>query len=209
MTEGGRRQLGRNLLVVAQLAAALALLATAAVAVRSADALLDGPQGYDPRGVLAFDVTLSHARYSEPAEPARLRARARARLAELPGVESVGGHQRAARAATGTTRPIEVEGQPLAKGTDPPEVEARSATPALFATLRLPLLRGRGLEAARRRRTGGRWRWSAARSPQRFWPGEDPIGKRFRVVSDDADAPWLTVVGVSGDVIHQWLMRRN
>ncbi len=54
VTEGGRRQVGRNILVVGQLTAALALLVTAGDAGRSARALIDGPQGYEPRGVLAL-----------------------------------------------------------------------------------------------------------------------------------------------------------
>jgi putative ABC transport system permease protein len=44
---------------------------------------------------------------------------------------------------------------------------------------------------------------------QRFWSGQDPLGRRFRTVSREGDAPWLTVVGISGDVIHQWLTRRD
>ena len=166
MTESGRRQLGRNLLVVTQLAAALALLATAAVAVRSADALLHGPQGYDPRGVLAFDVTLSANRYSEPERRRAFVREVEARLAELPGVPSVAVTNALPGRPNAFTRPIEVEGQPLAKGVDPPEVDTRVATPSLFETLRLPLLSGRGLEAADTQDGRSRWRWSAARWPR-------------------------------------------
>jgi putative ABC transport system permease protein len=42
---------------------------------------------------------------------------------------------------------------------------------------------------------------------QRFWPDADAIGRRVRIAA--ADDPWLTVVGVSGDVIHDWFGRRN
>jgi putative ABC transport system permease protein len=42
---------------------------------------------------------------------------------------------------------------------------------------------------------------------ERYWPGRDPLGRRFRL--GDEHAPWLTVVGVSGDHIHQWFTRRN
>jgi putative ABC transport system permease protein len=44
---------------------------------------------------------------------------------------------------------------------------------------------------------------------QRFWPGQDAIGRRFRTVDPARETPWLTVVGISGDVVHQWVMRRN
>ncbi len=208
VTPGGRRQVGRNLLVVGQLTAALVLLVTAGVAVRSALALLDGPQGYEPRGVLAFEVTLPEARYGEGEEQRGFVRALEARLAELPGVESVAVTNSLPGRSGYSQRPIAVEGQTLAEGQEPPQVEARVMTPLLFATLRLPLLAGRGLEPA----DGAGSRPVAVVSRafvERFWPGQDPIGRRFRVLSGDQDTPWLEVVGVSGDVIHQWVMRRH
>jgi putative ABC transport system permease protein len=209
VTAGGRRQLGRNVLVVGQVTAALALLVVAGDAVRSAAALLDGPQGYEPRGVLAFDVQLPQTRYSEPSSQRAFARDVIARLAALPGVESVGASNRIPGRQSYSTRGIEIEGQPpLAEGVEPPQVESRTATPGLFATLRLPLLAGRGLEEADTDEARPVAVVSRA-FVQRFWPGQDPIGKRFRLASDDAKTPWLEVVGVSGDVIHQWVMRRN
>jgi putative ABC transport system permease protein len=208
VTAGGRRQLGRNVLVVGQVAAALALLVVAGDAVRGARALLDGPQGYEPRGVLAFDVTLSDVRYSDPQKQRAYVRDVLARLAELPGVESAAATNTIPGRGGYSTRPVAIEGQALAEGVEPPQVEARVATPGLFAALRLPLLRGRSLEDADTEE--GREVAVVSRAfAERFWPGQDPIGQRFRVVSGDADTPWLAVVGVSGDVIHQWVMRRN
>jgi putative ABC transport system permease protein len=208
VTAGARRQLGRNVLVVGQVAAALALLVVAGDAVRGARALLDGPQGYEPRGVLAFDVTLSDVRYSDPQKQRAYVRDVLARLAELPGVEGAAATNTIPGRGGYSTRPVAIEGQPLAEGVEPPQVEARVATPGLFAALRLPLLRGRGLEDADTEE--GREVAVVSRAfAGRFWPGQDPIGRRFRVVSGDADTPWLAVVGVSGDVIHQWVLRRN
>jgi putative ABC transport system permease protein len=207
VTAGGRRQLGRDVLVVGQLSAALALLVTAGVAVQSARSLIHGPQGFEPAGVLAFDVKLADTRYSAP-ETQRVFVRdVLARLAELPGVESAAATNSLPGRQGYSTRPIEVEGQPVPEGSDPPEVEARVATPDLFRTLRLPLVAGRGLEEA----DGAESRSVAVVSrafAERFWPGQEAIGRRFRMAGAK-DAPWLTVVGVSGDVIHQWVMRRN
>ncbi len=208
VTEGGSRQRGRNLLVVAQVAGALTLLATAGVAVRSADALVNGPQGYEPRGVLAFDVILSDAHYSEPEKRRSFVREVEARLAELPGVERVGAANTLPGRGGFSSRPIEVEGQPLAKGHEPPSVESRAATAGLFDTLRLPLERGRGIVATDTEDTEAVAVVSRAMA-ERFWPGQDPIGKRFRLAGDDGGAPWLRVVGVSGDVIQQWVLRRN
>ncbi len=209
VTAGGRRQLGRNVLVVGQVTAALALLVVAGDSVRSAAALLDGPQGYEPRGVLAFDVRLPETGYSEPAKQRAFVRDVIARIAELPGVESVAASNTIPGRQGYATRGIAVEGQPApAEGVEPPQVEARTATPGLFGTLRLPLVAGRGLEEADTAESRPVAVVSRAFA-ERFWPGQDPIGKRFRLASDDANTPWLEVVGVSGDVIHQWVMRRN
>jgi putative ABC transport system permease protein len=208
VTEGGRRQVGRNILVVGQLTAALALLVAAGDAGRSACALIDGPQGYEPRGVLAFETTLSDARYSEADKQRGFTRALLDRLAELPGVTSVAATNSLPGRNGYTTRGVELEGQPIAEGSDPPQVEARSVTPDFFATLRLPLVSGRGLEAADQDDSLAVAVVSRAFA-HRFWPGQDPIGKRFRMVAGDKDTPWLSVVGVTGDVIHQWIMRRN
>jgi putative ABC transport system permease protein len=208
VTEGGRRQVGRNLLVVGQLTAALALLVAAGDAGRSARALVEGPQGYEPKGVLSFEVTLSDARYSDAEKQRGFARDVLGRLAELPGVTSVAATNSLPGRNGYTTRGILVEGQTLAPNTDPPQVEARVVTPDFFATLKLPIVQGRGLEAADR--DGGRQVAVVSRAfAARFWPGQDPIGKRFRMAAGDEDTPWLAVVGVTGDVIHQWIMRRN
>jgi putative ABC transport system permease protein len=208
VTEGGGRQLGRSILVVGQLAAALALLVAAGDAGRSARALIDGPQGYEPQGVLAFETTLSDARYSEPAKQRRFARELGDRLAELPGALSVAATNSLPGRNGYTTRGVEIEGQPIAEGSDPPQVEARSVTPDFFRTLRLPLVAGRGLEAADKEDSLAVAVVSRAFA-RRFWPDQDPIGKRFRVAGAGHDAPWMSVVGVTGDVIHQWIMRRN
>ncbi len=208
VTEGGRRQVGRNILVVGQLTAALALLVAAGDAGRSARALIDGPQGYEPRGVLAFErrcrTRATPRRTSSAASraPCWIASRScRASRASRPPTRC--------RAATATRRAgSRSRAQPLAPGADPPQVEARVATPGLFATLRLPLVQGRFLEEADKEE--GREVAVVSRSfAERFWPGQDPLGKRFRMAEGDKDTPWLAVVGVTGDVIHQWIMRRN
>lgn len=208
VTVGGARQRGRNVLVVAQLTAAVVLVATASLAVRSADNLLNGPQGFEPRGVLVFDVALSEARYPEPEMRRGFVRDVTARLSELPGVSAVAVANMLPGRGAYSSRPVEIEGQPLAEGSEPPQVEARSVTPTLFETLRLPLLQGRGLEPGDDEDAPGVAVISRSMA-ERFWPGLDPIGRRFRVARKDEDAPWLQVVGVSGDVIHQWVMRRN
>jgi putative ABC transport system permease protein len=207
-TAGRGRQRGRNVLVVVQMAAALVLVATAGLAVRSSLALLNGPQGYDPERMLTLDVGLSERAYPEPQKRLDFVRDVSARFAALPGVTAVTAANVLPARGGNNWRGVEIEGQPLAKDTEPPNVDARWVEPNYFAVMRLPLLQGRALEEGD---DGDAPRVAVvSRSfAQRFWPGQDALGKRFRTVAREGDAPWLTVVGVSGDVIHQWVTRRN
>ena len=89
-------------------------------------------------------------------------------------------------------------------------MDARWVEPNYFAVMRLPVLQGRGIEESDDEKSRPRRRSSAASFAQ-------TLLARARTRSDGAsapstqerDAPWLTVVGISGDVIHQWVMRRN
>jgi putative ABC transport system permease protein len=207
-TAGRIRQRGRNVLVVVQMAAALVLVATAGLAVRSSLALLNGPQGYDPERLLTLDVSLSERAYAEPSQRMAFVRDTTARLEALPGVTAVTVANVLPARGGNNWRRVEIEGQPLAKDVEPPLVDGRWVEPNYFATLRLPLLQGRGIEESD----------DADSLPvvvvsrsfaRRFWPGQDAVGKRIRTVAADGNSPWLTVVGVSGDVIHQWVMRRD
>lgn len=208
VTVGASRQHGRNLLVVAQMAAALTLIATAAVALRSANSLLNGPQGYDPQGLLTFDVELTEKRYAAAEDRALFARNAATRLSEIAGVTAVGVANVLPARGANTSRPVEMEGQPLAKNAEPPHVDARWIEPGYFDAMRLPILEGRGVEAGDE---GDRLPVAiVSRSmANHFWAGDTAIGKRFRAVTKEGDGPWLTVVGICGDVVHHWFGTRN
>jgi putative ABC transport system permease protein len=207
-TVGGARQRGRNALVVFQMAAALVLMATAGLAVRSAQGLLRGPQGYDPDRLLTFDVRLSGRTYDDPARRLTFVRDVRERLARLPGVTDVTAANVLPARNGNNWQGVEIEGQPLAKDADPPSVDARWVEPNYFAALRLPVVQGRGIEESDVEKSLPVVVVSRSFA-QRFWPGQDAIGRRFRTVDPARETPWLTVVGISGDVVHQWVMRRN
>ena len=207
-TAGVGRQRGRNVLVVVQMAAALVLVATAGLAVRSSLLLLHGSQGYDPDRLLTFDVSLSDRTYAEPQKRLAFVRDASVRFAALPGVTAVTVANVLPARGGNNSRGIEIEGQPLAKDVDPPSVDVRWVEPGYFQVMRLPVLRGRAVLETDQ--AGSLPVVVVSRSfADRFWPGQDAIGKRFRNVGDEGEKPWLTVVGISGDVIHQWVMRRD
>jgi putative ABC transport system permease protein len=208
VTAGGSRQRGRNALVVVQFAAAMALVATAALSLRGALALVDGPQGYDPDGAIAFDLELPEKAYADPARVRAFVRDATERLRATPGVQEVGVVNVLPARWTSRTRGIEVEGRPGQLEAEAPPADARWIEPGYFGVMRVPVLRGRAIEE-RDDEQAPRAAVVSRSMADRFWPGEDPLGRRFRAVTKEGDAPWLTIVGVSGDVVHQWLGRRN
>jgi putative ABC transport system permease protein len=205
-TAGASRQRGRNALVVAQVAFALTLLVVAGLALKSVHAMLEGPQGYDTGQLLTLQITLPEGRYKEDATRRAFARDVSARLAELPGAAHVGYANVLPGRGNNSTRPIQVEGEPPIDPSDPPSANYRTVSPSYFETLRLPVVSGRPLgdqddENALNVAVVSR---SFA---QRYFPGRDPLGRRFR--SGGEDAPWVTVVGVCGDVIHHWFSSRN
>ena len=204
-TVGATRQRGRSLLVVTQVAGALALVVVAGLAVKSARTLLLGPQGYDPDRLLTLQVTLPEGGYREPSARRAFARDVEERLAAIPGVQGTGLANVMPARNNNSSRSIQVEGEPVADKSDPPIVDYRTVSPGYFETLRLPLVAGRGLLASDDE-TAPAVAVVSRSLAERYWPGRDPLGRRFRLGDDRA---WLTVVGVSGDHIHQWFSRRN
>ncbi|MEP7009758.1 MAG: ABC transporter permease [Acidobacteriota bacterium] len=199
-------QRGRSALVIVEVAAGLVLLVSAALCVRGATRLLDGPQGYDPDHLLTLRVTLDEARYPDDASRRAFARGAVARLAAQPGVASVA--EANVMPATGNNNvfPLAIEGEAPPDKSDPPQVDGRMVSPRYFETLGLPILSGRGIAASDGPDTLPVAVISRSMA-ERYWPGRDPLGKRFR--AGEEGQPWLTVVGVAGDHIHHWFNRRN
>jgi putative ABC transport system permease protein len=211
VTAGVGRQRGRNALVVVQVAGALALVATAGFAVRSAHLLLNGPQGFDPDGLLTLGVSLSETRYADAARKAAFAREAEARLVALPGVSRVTVASTLPASNNWATRSIEIEGEPLREGVEPPRADAGFVSPGYFETLRVPIVAGRDFHGGDDESASPVAIVSRAMA-ERHWPGQDAVGRRFRVVGKNPEGreeSWVTVVGVSGDVIAHWVMKRN
>ena len=134
----------------------------------------------------------------------RVRIRLFARQREIAGTREVAAANIMPSTGTNTSRAIWIEGREAADPANQPTVDYRAVTPEYFAALRIPILSGRGLTAADDERSQPVVVVSRLLA-DRFWPGEDPLGKRLKLRR--ADAPWLTVVGVAGDVVHNWFLR--
>jgi predicted permease len=190
----GYRRFGlRNVLVVSQVAISTILLVGAGLFLRS----LGNAQSIDPGFQLRKGVVVQVApglggAYKE-AEARALYQRILERVRALPGVRS---------AAMSETLPLglnihisraEIEGQPKPKEGEGIEIDRTGAAPGYFATMGIPVLRGRdfGEQDAPGTARVVIVNETAAR---RFWPGQDPLGKRLRFGEKE---DWATVIGVA------------
>jgi putative ABC transport system permease protein len=195
----GQRRL-RGALVVAEVALAMVLTVGAGLLLRSFVSVLSIDPGFKPDHLLTLQIALPTS-YHTADEQRALYANLFSRLAAIPGVTAAGGTTRLPLGSTTVTTQVDVEGHPRPRG-EWPEVEFRRAVHDYFTAMGIPLLRGRtftsedGPDAPRVAVIN-------ERMAQRLMPGEDPVGRRIRCGS--TTAPWITIVGVIGDVRHSGL----
>ena len=209
LKEGGRsqgqpaaRHRARALLVVAETALSLVLLVGAGLLVRSFVRLLAVDPGFDPRGAVTMNVFLPGARYPEDAQHSAFFNAVVERAAALPGVESAGATSNLPVSGNYDRMPVYVEGQPDALAGDAPDAERYMVSADYFRALGVPLVSGRAFDA--RDREGTPLVAVVGRTmAERFWPNEDPVGRRFKF--GDVKNPWIEIVGVAGDVRHYGL----
>ena len=202
---GGVRPLLRKSLAAAELALATVLLVGAALLVRSVFELQRVPLGFDPSHVISFQLSLPTTRYTPVQRTAFFRDLADA-LRTLPGVDHVGVSSAIPfGAGTYTQSPFTAPApSALVPGTALP-VDWRAVGPGYFATLRIPLLRGREFTDSDTASAPDVMIVSRA-AARTFWGDADPIGRVVRRVADKHD---FTVVGVVGDVRSATLNRES
>jgi putative ABC transport system permease protein len=190
---GRRRRWGRALLVGGQVAGTVVLLVIATFMYRNFQRNLSTGPGYRTDHLLMMSIDTALVRYTEPQALQFFEQLAeRARL--VPGVKS---------AALGSSVPMDTEGHRLATilpegfhfpaGTESVAVLASLVDEHYFDTMGLSILRGRGFSTTDSADTAR----VAVVNEQlaHYWPGQDPLGKRFRL--NDDKGPWVEVVGVA------------
>jgi putative ABC transport system permease protein len=194
----GRSQL---LLVSSELAIAQVLLVTAGLLVASFARLISVDPGFDPRNLVAADVSLPGAKYRDPAMRVRFHEAVLERLAAAPGItDAAMAMQAPMRPAI--TRGVWIEGRP-----DPPPGEFQlmgfiAVSESYFTVTGIQVVRGRGIA-----------REDGPRSPdivlvnqafaERYFPAQDPIGKRIGYGARDNPHYWRTIVGLVADTREQ------
>jgi putative ABC transport system permease protein len=191
-SDGPRRHLVRNSLVVAQLAGSLLLLIVAGLFVRSLDKAQQMYLGYSPDHVLDLTVDPERIGFNETQGRAFYRE-VDARISAVPGVVSVGQAFTVPMGVISADDPIFVEGRTTEPGKQPPTVMYNPVTPGYFETVRLPLQSGRKFTDADNEKAPDVAVINQAMAAK-FWPNENPLGKRFG--TKRPEGPFKEVIGV-------------
>jgi putative ABC transport system permease protein len=199
--EGGARWLdARGVLVTAQIALALILLAGAGLMIRSAERLRETGIGVDPAGLFTVRIDLPGAAY-DGNRGQQFHAQLIERVGALPGVQSaaLGLCAPVSGGCNGTIAWFPPAREPFRDGRDP-SVGIHWITPGLLDTLGMKLLRGRNI-TDRDRAGQPKVVLVSETAARRLWPNDDPIGKRMwagQGATGNGDAS--EVVGVVSDV---------
>ena len=194
-SDGPSRHQVRGALVVTQVAGSLALLIVAGLFVRSLNRIERAYVGFDPHHLLNVTVDPHEIGYDE-ARTKEFYRRLEDRIRSLPGVQSASLSYNYPLGVIIDGRPIEVEGHPLPVGQAPPSVLFNAIDPAYLETMYVPLLRGRPFTDSDNEK-GEPVAIVNQTMAEKFWPGEDAIGKRFRMAG--APRPFAEIVGIAGN----------
>jgi len=193
-----RERIRRDLLVVGQVALALALMVSAALVIRSLMALRAVDPGFDTDKLLTLRVSLPDEQYPSGAERSTFFERAVLEIKSLPGVRSVSASSMIPLLGDNGNSSMSIEEHPISDPADKIVVGNEAVSPGYLETMGIPLLEGREITALDRADTPGVIIINRHMA-RHFWPDESAIGKRVKYGPLDSDSPWMEVVGVMGD----------
>ena len=203
LKEGGRssgnlrRNRTRNLLVVAETALAFVLLAGAGLLINSFIKLRAVDPGLKPDNVLTMNITLPRQKYTQPEQVIAFHRQLLERVAAVPGVEHSG--TVTALPYGGSTNSFGYTIDSPVSGDQTVSIISQQASADFFRAIGIPIVTGRDFNEG-----------DVDGAPpvvivsdsfaKRYWPDEDPLGRRIKWGNKEFGSPWMTVVGVAGDV---------
>jgi predicted permease len=208
------RRYGLKILVVVEVAFAVMLLISAGLLLRVWQKMLAVDPGFRAENVFTFNLKLPLYEYNDIEEAALFFERYIDRLRQTPGIVAASGSN---ALPMGGANKFQFEAEGVRPHPADPAILMRWIFPDYFRTMKIPLMAGRDFTLK-----DGRTKDSAAAIvdqsfARRFWPGENPLGKRIRIrIENDGQREWakrsgldqwMTVVGLTRDVAHFGLDR--
>jgi predicted permease len=198
-TAGGGHARLRSALVIAELAVALVLLTASGLLLRSFEKMRSVDLGFRTDHTLTASYGLPRQQYSTQAGVDAFNLALLRKVEQLPGVQAVGMTSLLPEGGGNSSMSFVPEGYLPHKGEGMSLAWPSQVTGSYFRAAGIALLRGRDFTEADR-----------ADSPlvaivnrtlaERYWPGQDPIGKRIHIGIPESQTPWITVVGEVGDI---------
>jgi putative ABC transport system permease protein len=194
----------RGLLVVSEIALTVLLLVGAGLLIKSFWRLLQVNPGFNPENVMTIEVSLTGPDYQDAHRTAAFYQQSLDKIRSIPGVQSAGAVSNVPLGKWDPDGTFYIAGK-----TDSAYGGFRIASPDYFRTMSIPLIAGRSFTTQD----------SAESLPvtviaqglaDKYWPGENPIGKQIRFSGmDDKGNVWLTIVGIAGNIKHNGLDAEN
>ena len=189
----------RSAIVVGEIAIALVLLAACGLLLRSFENMREVNLGFHPDHILVGSYSLPQKQYSKQSEVDTFNQELLRRVEQLPGVKSVGITTFLPASGSSSNNTFIVDGYVAPKGAGLNLATTVVIQGGYLQALEVPLLAGRLFTAA-----------DTAQSQlvaivnrkfaEHYWPGGDPLGKRFRIGTMETPTPWMTIVGEVADV---------
>jgi Acidobacterial duplicated orphan permease len=196
---GRARRSLRNMLVAAETALAMVLLVGAGLMVKGFTNLIDSEKFMRPGTLLTMEISLPEAVYKEDHRITAMFSQMVSRFEGLPGVQSAAAAGSIPHTGFNSSRAITIEGKPAPVAGEQQIAQNNPISPAYFQALGLPLRKGRAF-TGQDGPNAPRVAIVTERLVQRFFPGENPIGKRIKFGGVDSRSPWMTIVGVAEDI---------
>jgi putative ABC transport system permease protein len=197
----GRGRLGlRSALVVSQIVLALTLLVGAGLLVKGITNVHDPRPGMHPETALTFRIALPRSRYPAPPDIVEFQRRALASLASIPGVISVATVTDVPYGGSSAGTDFTIEARPPQSPAEQPNAQLQSISPNYFRVAHIPVVAGREFTELDGAHAPGAAIVSESLA-RRYFGNENPLGWRVKLSAADIDGPYVTIVGVAGDVL--------
>lgn len=197
--ESSRQFRARSALIVSEFALAVILLSGAGLLMRSFVELLRVDPGYQSRHVLSMQVSVTGTQHAAVGQRAEFFNRVIARVAKVPGVEQVSAVNHLPLDGDHWRFPFHIEGRPMPKPGAAPVADFLVVHPGYFRTMGIRMVRGAEITPDQQA-VAGRVVVINEAMAQRYWPGEDPIGKAISVDNPLRNPDWFRIIGVARDV---------
>jgi predicted permease len=199
MIDSGRQRL-RNLLVVAEIALSLILLIGAGLLIRSFMRVQQVEPGFSTQNVISLRLSVSGTSFADEPRRTLFFTQLWERIRRLPGVESAGGVTVMPLSGGVGWGSITIEGyDPTSTGQSIIQADQRVASTGYFETMKIPLIRGRFF-TEQDVKESMKVAVVDENMARKYWPNADPVGRRIKLGGPGDDTPWMTVVGVVGNV---------